>query len=148
MHTTLERLDRLVRGHRVAVVGVGNRLRGRVPTRVIDAETVPENHLGPLREASPEMVVFLDVVDHGGAPGSLCLVPAEGLAARGAATHALSLLLLTRALESEGIACWLLGFQPARMAFGEPVSPAVAAAARRVEDVLAAALTTPEAAHA
>ncbi len=161
MDPTLERLVTLLRGRRTAVVGVGNRLRGddgagsrlaeRLRTRchapVFDAETVPENYLGALVAADCELVLFVDAADHGGAPGSLVLVRADALAPRVASTHGLTLLLLARTLEARGMACWMLGIQPAALDAGGVVSAAVAAAARAAEDALAMALDS-EAAHA
>jgi hydrogenase 3 maturation protease len=163
---SLERAEALLvsitRGRRVAVVGVGNRLRGddgagswlaerlraRCGAPVFDAETVPENYLGPLLAADPEVVLFVDAARLDAPPGACRLVPAHALGGRCDSTHGMSLLLLSRALEAHGIECWLFGLQPARTSAGEPVSPEVAAAARALEDVLAACLPEPEAAHA
>jgi hydrogenase maturation protease len=154
-------LAAVLRGRRVAVVGVGNRLRGddgagswlaerlraRCSAPVYDAETVPEDLLGPLLAAAPEVVLFVDAADHGGRPGEACLAPARDLAGRCGSTHGLSLLLLARALEAHGIEAWLAGIQPARTTTGAPVSAAVAAGARALEDALAHLLGAPEAAH-
>jgi hydrogenase 3 maturation protease len=162
MDATLERLATLIRGRRAAVVGVGNRLRGddgagsrlaerlrgRCRAPVFDAETVPENYLGALVAADPELVLFVDAADHGGPPGALCLVRAGELAPRVASTHALTLLLLARTLEARGMTCWMLGIQPAVLGPADTLSVVVAAAARAAEDALANALDTPEAAHA
>jgi hydrogenase maturation protease len=155
------RLEAVLHGRRAAVVGVGNRLRGddgagswlaerlrdrcRVP--VFDAETVPEDVLGPLLAAAPEVVLFVDAADHGGHPGEACVAPARELAGRCGSTHGMSLLLLARALEAHGIEAWLVGLQPARTAAGAPMTPAVAAAARALEDALARRLGATEGAH-
>jgi len=121
------------------VVGVGNRLRGddgvgpyvierlggAAGTRLFDAETVPENYLGALLEAAPEVVVFVDAADHGGMPGSCCLAPVRELVARCPTTHAPSLLPLAEVLERSGIESWVLGIQPASRRAGAPLDPAV-----------------------
>lgn len=157
-----DRIGALARGHRTAVVGVGNRLRGddavgslvagrlqgRLAVPVVDAETVPENFLGALIEADVQAVVFVDAADHGGPPGAWCLAPAADLASSSASTHAMSLRLLARALETREVACWLIGVQPGSAAFGAPLSAAVAAGADAVEAALIEALGAPEVVHA
>jgi hydrogenase 3 maturation protease len=147
-------IEERVRGRRVAVVGVGNRLRGddgagsqvgerlraQCPAPVFDAGTVPENFLGVLIEFDPEVVVFVDAADHGGTPGSCCVAPPAALAARHASTHAPSLRLLAQILEARGIDCWLLGIQPASTAPGTELSPAVAAGVGAAAAALASVL--------
>ena len=153
-------VETLVRGRRTAIVGVGSRLRGddgagpAVVERlagsracVIDAGTVPENYLGVLAQAAPEVVLFVDSLDHGAAPGACGVAPPAALGSRGADTHAPSLRLLTGLLESAGSECWLLGIQPARCDLGEGLSPEVAAAVDALAGALAAALS-PEVCHA
>ncbi|MFN8177570.1 MAG: hydrogenase maturation protease [bacterium] len=157
-----ERIGALVGGRSAAVVGVGNRLRGddgvgshvadrlrgRLAAAVYDVETVPENYLGVLTDAAPGVVLFVDAAAHGGPPGAWCLAPAGELASRSTSTHAMSLLLLARALEARGIACWLIGVQPDDTEFGAPLTSAVAAGADTVEDALIESLGAPEVLHA
>jgi hydrogenase maturation protease len=149
-------IEQVVRGRRVAVVGVGNRLRGDdgagsiVCDRlrgcslapVFDAETVPENYLGALIAAAPEIVLFVDAVDHGGAPGHWCIAPVRELGPRLESTHAPSLQMLARLLESVGIESWLIGIQPDATLMGTALSPPVAEAVTRVAEALAAALAS------
>jgi hydrogenase 3 maturation protease len=149
-----EPIRRLVHGRRVAVVGVGNRLRGddgvgsllaeRLATRgaspVLDAGTVPENYVGPLLAAGVDVVLFVDAADFGGTPGECCIAPASELAGRGAATHTASLALIEQWLQPGGVECWLLGIQPHRTGFAEGLSEPVGRAADAVEKILAAAL--------
>jgi hydrogenase maturation protease len=141
-------------GRPAAVVGVGNRLRGDdgagsyVAERlraagyapVFDAETVPENYLGALLGVAPETVLFVDATDHGGAPGELQVATVGELAPRLPSTHAPSLAMLARLLERRGIACWLLGIQPASTAPGTGMSPAVERAVEEVVDAVSACL--------
>jgi hydrogenase maturation protease len=154
MSELAHRIEERLRGRRAAVVGVGNRLCGddgagsHVAERllaagaagVFDAETVPENYLGALLAARPEVVLFVDAADHGAAAGACCLVRAGELAARGSSTHAPSLRLLAGLLEAEGIESWMLGIQPAATVVGAGLSPAVAAAVAEVARALTAAL--------
>lgn len=162
MTVSARRLEELAHGRRIAVAGVGHRLRGddavgsliaeRLRERgladVFDVECVPENHFGALLDAHPGLVLFVDAADWGGAPGDTRLAPAHALTERCASTHALSLSLLAHLLEAHGVECWLAGIQPADLRVGAPLSPAVAAAARALESTLAACLSRPEAAHA
>jgi hydrogenase 3 maturation protease len=122
-----------VKGRRVAVVGVGNRLRGddgegpSVAQRlgapadvlVIDAGTVPENYIGVLIERAPDVVLFVDALEFDAAPGACCLAALDTLGARCSTTHAPSLALMSQILEPEGIECFLVGIQPRSTADGE-----------------------------
>ncbi len=142
-----------VAGRRVAVVGVGNVLRGddgagpAVVARLqgsrahaIDAGIVPENFLGVLIEAAPDVVLFVDSLDQGSPPGHCAVIPTTGLESRGADTHAPSLRLMARLMESRGIECWLIGIQPGSRALGPGLTPAVAGAVERMAGALWAAL--------
>ncbi len=151
---TLADLAGLLAGRRVAVVGVGNERRGddgvgpfvaarlaaEHPGLAVDAGTVPENFLGPILAGSPEIVLFVDAADHGGAPGTWRLAPLRALSARAATTHHASLLLMARLVEAARAHCWLVGVQPARLAHGEPMSEAVRAAGEQLAQALSAAL--------
>lgn len=149
----LERwIEERVRGRRVAVVGVGNRLRGddAAGPRVIDllgkgggwtvydAGTVPENFLVPLVELAPDVVLFVDAFDHGGAPGAWCAGGSDALAAREANTHAPSIRLLTGLLRRHHAECWLIGIQPQGTALGAAISARAAAGVTTVARALAA----------
>ena len=146
-------LEDLLKGKKIAVVGVGNRLRGDdgvgsiiaeqlqslVSERllVIDAETVPENYLGVLLDAKPDIVLFVDAVDFGGEVGEWALVPLSVLADKIPSTHTVSLKLLGQILESNGIESWLLAVQPSQIGFGMDLSEPVASAVQRLVQMLA-----------
>lgn len=137
-----------------AVVGIGNRLRGddaagswiaerlreRGCARVFDAETVPENYLGPILSTKPGRVLFVDAADWSGAPGECRLAPMDALAPRPESTHAPSLALLAGVLESRGAECWLLGIQPASTTPGTGLTPDVERTAAHVVELLAGSL--------
>ena len=144
---------RFLKGKKVAVIGVGNRMRGddgvgsviaerlqglaRGNLLVIDAETVPENYLGILLDSKPEVVLFIDAVDFGGEAGEWALVPLSVLGDKVPTTHTVSLKLLGQILESNGIECLLLAIQPKQIGFGAPMSEEVASTAERIVQVLA-----------
>lgn len=149
-----------VAGRRVAVVGVGNTLRGDDGAgpavvaqlhggraRAIDAGIVPENFLGVLIEAAPDVVLFVDTLDRGAAPGDCSVIAPGELEARGPDTHAPSLRLMARLMEQRGIECWLLGIQPGPSTIGVGLTPPVATAVERVGRALLTALAR-EASHA
>jgi hydrogenase 3 maturation protease len=158
MNRTIERIESITRGHRVAVVGVGQRLRGddgagsliaealrgRLSAPVFDAGDVPENFIGPLLEAGVDLVLFVDAAAHGGRTGEACLAPLGELAERANTTHTASLALCGRLLEAEGAECWLLGVEPGSTAFGEELTPAMARGVRRIEALLLRALPPAE----
>jgi len=152
-HTPTPADMQFLRGRKVAVIGVGNRMRGddgvgsviaerlqelaRGNLLVIDAETVPENYLGVLLDSKPEFVLFVDAVDFGGEAGEWALVPLSALSDKVPTTHTVSLKLLGQVLESEGIECLLLAVQPKQIGFGAPMSEEVASAAERIVQMLA-----------
>ena len=148
MTTLADHIERHLGGRHVAVVGVGNRLRGDDAAgslvverlqgeddlagaddpRLIDAEQTPENYLDRLLASAPDVVLFVDATDLGAAPGTLRLAGMSELAQRAQSTHAPSLRLTAEILAAHGIASLLLGIQPARTALGAGLTSAVAAA--------------------
>ena len=109
---------------RLAVVGIGQRLRGDdgvgpavvgrlagllpdASLLLLDAGHAPENCLGPIIRFRPDVILLID-------------------AARGGSTHTLSLAMLAGYLAAEsGAAVHILGIEPANVAFGEGLSPGV-----------------------
>jgi hydrogenase 3 maturation protease len=149
------RIAEQVRGRTVAVVGIGNRLRGddgagpavidrlgdQEWATVIDAGPIPENYLDALLMNSPEVILFIDAVSHGGPPGTWCFETLDVVAERCDTTHAPSLRLLAELLEANGSACWLLGIQPGRTEFGEGLTAVVESGVRLGARALAIALS-------
>ncbi len=155
MTTLADRIASRLGGRRLAVVGVGNRLRGddaagslvverlgraggggRIDARRrIDAEEAPENYLGPLLAGAPEIVLFVDAAELGAPPGTLRLLRPDELASRANSTHAPSLQLTAEILAAHGVASLLLGIQPACTTPGATLTAPVAAA---VDEAVAA----------
>ena len=140
---------------RVAVVGVGQRLRGddgagpAVAQRlapladatllVVDAGHAPENCLGPIVRFRPDAILFVDAARGGLAPGELIWLRPDEADSRGGSTHALSLAMLAGYLSAEtGAAVHVLGIEPGEMAFGEGLSPVVDAAVEQAAATLSA----------
>jgi hydrogenase 3 maturation protease len=142
---------------RVALMGVGNDLRGddgaglalaralgeHLPADaddrllVVEAGQAPENFSGALRRFRPDLVVLLDAAHLGEEPGAVRWLAASVAGGMSASTHTLPLHMLAAYLEAElGCEVALLGIQPADISFGGPISPPV----REAVEALAGAL--------
>jgi hydrogenase 3 maturation protease len=139
------------RASRVVILGIGNplkgddaagpllceRLSGRVPAKVIDAGAVPENYIGPVLEASPEVLLLVDAVDFGGRPGQIRVCAPEKIHEFTFSTHALSLHLALDLIRREtNVEVCVLGVQAGTMKFGDCLSPAVREAVETLADTL------------
>jgi hydrogenase 3 maturation protease len=141
---------------RVAVVGVGHELRGddaagvalarrlresSVPGSclVIEAGSVPENFVGPLRHFQPHLVILVDAAQMGAEPGTLRWLPTSMASVLLSSTHGLPLNLLASYLEAElGCDVNILGIQPEAMPVALDLTPAV----RQAVDTAAAEMAT------
>jgi hydrogenase 3 maturation protease len=144
-----------VETRRVAVVGVGQLLRGddaagvvvarRLRARqlppewlVVDAGPSPENCTGPLRAFRPDLVVFVDAAEMGERPGAVRWLDPRDAEGCGASTHSLPLNVVADYLAAElGCEVRLLGVQPAGDELGASFSPAVRRAVGRIVAELA-----------
>jgi hydrogenase 3 maturation protease len=137
-----ERLRRVVSMMDTVFVGMGNMLLGddglgpelaaclsALGYAVIDAGTVPENHIGAVARRKPRMVILLDAVHLGREAGAIELLDRQAiLDGTGFSTHTLSPALVMERLESEtGAEVLMLAIQPATLEMGAPLSPPVAA---------------------
>lgn len=128
---------------RLALVGIGNELRGDDAIGVVilralqsaitghenilfvDAGSAPENFTGPLRGFSPGLVLLLDAADLGEPPGAIRCVDWQETSGFSASSHTLPLSILGEYLSTElGCEVALLGIQPAGNDLGAPLSPA------------------------
>jgi hydrogenase 3 maturation protease len=136
----LDSLHQKIMGKRLLIMGVGNRLRGddaigpllmdRLQSNVIadllDAGDVPENYLGVIESASPEIILVVDAVNFGAQPGEVALFSLDQLSNMTVSTHNASLHLLFKALQLDPPPdVLLLAIQPANLIFGEPLSSPV-----------------------
>ncbi len=140
---------------RVCVLGVGNRdrrddgagsviaehLAGCTAARVIDAGSVPENHLEQIARLQPDSVLILDACDFGGLPGDVRILDPMDLKYSGLSTHSLSLQMAAGFLKARTQARQaLLAIQPADIGSGPGLSAPIARAVERVRKTLIAAL--------
>lgn len=139
--TSLSRLLSQRISSRIAILGIGNEMRGddaagilvvralnlRVANfeglRIIEGGHTPENATADLRKFSPDLVLLIDAADMGKEAGSIALIPMEQIDGMSANTHSLPLSMLARYLTLE-LDCEvaLLGIQPKSIEMGEPVS--------------------------
>jgi hydrogenase 3 maturation protease len=140
----------------VALLGIGNRLRGddgigsllaerlrgKVKGCVLDCGEVPENYTGQVKEARPRAIVLVDAVELGQEAGAIAAFRGRELSGPGRmSTHNPYLGVLAHYLEQEtGAQVYLLGVQPKGTGFGEPMSREAARTLEVLEDVLASCL--------
>lgn len=140
---------------RVVVLGIGNPLRGddgagvRVAellaeaagALVINAGESPEDHLGRVVSARPDVVLLIDAVDLGATPGSLTLLARPGLHDHKPATRGVSLVALADFLgKATGADVLLLAIQPGRIALGGGLSAEVDSSVTALATLLGAML--------
>jgi hydrogenase 3 maturation protease len=151
---------------RVAIMGVGNPLRGDdgvgsvvarklrrafawVPAgepadegavatvAVVDAEEIPESFLGVLEAARPAVVVLVDAAELGCEAGSLVLLEGARLQGQATCTHRTPLAPVARYLEQRtGAAVILAGIQPGCQRWGDALSSEVSDTANRLANIL------------
>ena len=126
----------------VVVLGVGSELRSddaaglRVAAALstaalpglsaIEAGPAPENCTAEIRRIRPAHLVIVDCAEMGEEPGTLAVFAPSEIAGVSFGTHGLPLSVLAEYLRMEtGCSVAVLGIQPASVAFGETLSPAV-----------------------
>lgn len=142
---------------RVAVVGIGQELRGDdgagpavikllveradlcgETTLLVDAGVAPENVLGSILRHMPDVVLFIDAADFSGSPGSICMPEADDCAGFGGSCHSLPLSVLSDFLRTQCDArIGIIGIQLQQTTFGTSLSPSVAASCAELAQVLA-----------
>lgn len=144
---------------RVAVVGIGQELRGDDAAGcvvagslqalladhggllVLDSGPAPESQTGQLRRFQPALVIFVDAAQMGDPPGSVRWLPWEQTVGMSNSTHTLPIEMVARYLNATlGCEIFLIGIQPAAMTLGAPLTPAVQCAAEEVTAALLLAL--------
>jgi hydrogenase 3 maturation protease len=157
-----ENLNRLGQSNgrpRVAILGVGQELRGDdalglVAVRrmaqalpnpaellLIEAGPVPENFCDPLVRFQPDLVLVIDAASMGQAPGTIAWIEAHQAGGCGFSTHSLPLELWLAYLAAEaGCETAILGIQPLDLALGAPLSRVASRAVTALVRGLTAAL--------
>ncbi|CAG0945969.1 hydrogenase 3 maturation protease [Anaerolineae bacterium] len=133
--------DRVI-GKKLAILGVGNplrgddgigpalieRLQGKTSAILINAGDVPENYLGVVQAAQPAVVLIVDAVELGAKPGDAALIEVEQLGGVIATTHNTSLAPFAQMIRAEtGADVFVVAIQPATGSLGAPMSAEVKA---------------------
>jgi hydrogenase maturation protease HycI len=136
-------------GHRVAILGIGNELRGddaagiavvraMAPAAherllIVEGGPAPENQTGRLRFFQPDLVVLVDAAELGEDPGTVRWLEWQEAVGLSASTHTTPPSMLALFLvESLGCKVVLVGIQPQDIGFDTPLTAPVAAAVSRV----------------
>ncbi|MDD3985745.1 MAG: hydrogenase maturation peptidase HycI [Methanobacterium sp.] len=93
---------------------------------VINAETVPENYTGIIREKNPSHIIFIDAVEMDVNPGEIKLIPSDNIANYSVSTHAMPISFMIKYIESFTDAkIILIGIQPKNIDFSQEISAEV-----------------------
>ena len=120
---TKQSLKELLKG-KVVIVGIGHplrgddalgpclvkRLEGHLDALCIDAGSAPENYLGKIIKASPDVVLFIDAVDFNKEPGYYKILEQEEILKTGLTTHDLSPRMLIEYLTGDPGADIFVGY--------------------------------------
>jgi hydrogenase 3 maturation protease len=124
----------------VLLIGAGNTLRGddgagpaiiallegKVNANLLDVGEVPESYFSRILAARADTIAFIDAANFGGKPGDMVVLEAESIAGCSISTHQMPVDLFFRYIKQHSQAeIFALGIQPARIGFGEPMSPEV-----------------------
>ncbi len=115
---------------------LANRIKGRVPFLVFDAEVSPENYLEKIVQEKPDTIVIIDGVDFGGKPGEIKFLETKDIkTANLFATHNASISLTINYLQNNLKAdIIILSIQPKCINFGDRLSPEITNALDELED--------------
>jgi hydrogenase 3 maturation protease len=104
--------------------------------------TAPENCTGPIRRVNPTHLVVIDAADIGKPAGTIELLDPQRIAGVSFCTHALPLTVIIDYILKSCPACKpiVIGVQPQRLDFAEPLSPPVEAAAQELASALVEAV--------
>ena len=147
----IDLLQTRLSGKRVAILGIGNplrgddafgpllidRLQGKINAVLINAGSVPENYLGKIVALQPEVVIIVDVADFDAEPGDIAILEIDDIHDGGLTTHNPGLSLIAKFLQTfMPVDVLLLGVKPAAIDFGAPMTPVVADSLTLIEQIL------------
>jgi len=138
-------LKKFVKNHKLVIfLCIGNIMRGddaigpimaseldlifeeKTDFLVINAETVPENYTGIIREKNPSHIIFIDAVEMDVNPGEIKLIPSNNIANYSVSTHAMPISFMIKYIESFTDAkIILIGIQPKNIDFSQEISDEV-----------------------
>jgi hydrogenase 3 maturation protease len=143
----LEQLNKL-RGSKTVIVGIGNTLKGddgvgpwiclqlqqaKTCVELIDAGTVPENHIQRIIKKSPQNLLVIDAVDFHAEPGTMEIFGTERLSSFVFSTHTLSPRLFIEMVSRDiKVDVYFVGIQPVHTQLGDSLSLQVCEVAKRL----------------
>lgn len=114
-------------------VYIAERIKEREYIRVIKAEVSIENYIGKINSMAARLLIIIDGVHFGKYPGYCSIMPVNQVLDFTTNTHNIS---LKRISEFFVAPVWILGIQPASIAFGEKISPAVRKTADKILNII------------
>jgi hydrogenase 3 maturation protease len=139
---------------RVAILGIGNPLRGDDAVGLViledledmglgenflllRTETVPESFTGEIREFQPSHILLMDAANFGGEPGEARIIPQHLIKGQTVSTHNMPLNIFTEFIrKSITPNVILLGIQIVKAGFQEDMTPQVEESAHRIAETL------------
>jgi len=132
---------------RILFVGIGNLLKkddgagvyissgitGKENREVLTVEVSLENYIGKINSIDPDILVLIDCVEMGSAPGTYKLMSVSKIEDSTFNTHNIS---LRRISEFFTMPVYLLGIQPERIDFGENMSYLVKEEADKIINII------------
>jgi len=82
---------------------------------VLNAETVPENFTGVIKQHQPDHLIIIDAVDMGLQPGEIRIIPKEKIGSMHISTHGIPLSVFINYLEQYIPLILFMGIQPKTM---------------------------------
>ena len=139
--------EKLAGATRVAILGVGSELRADEAAGIMVAQeceknhtpdtfkvfygyTAPENITGEIRKFAPSHLIIIDAADTSDTPGTISFINPDDIAGISFSTHMMPLKILVDYITAD-TKCLIaiIGIQPQTLTFGQPVTPAITAAA-------------------
>lgn len=105
--------------------------RGNISSLTVEVSI--ENYIGKINSLDPDILVLVDCVDTGAAPGTSSLIPVESVQDLTFNTHNISLKRIT---EFFRMPVYILGMQPEKIGFGENISYIVRTEADRIINLI------------
>ena len=142
-NSELEKLKNLS-GKKTVIIGIGNPMKGddgagpelirklggkNLPSDkfvLLDVGEVPENYLQKVVNEKPDTVLLVDIADMKTTPGPIRVLEYDDIIDNSLSTHNASLKLTMDYIKAEiDTKIYLVGIQPEKLGFGDPISPAV-----------------------
>jgi hydrogenase 3 maturation protease len=140
-----EELDRLLshKGRKILFVGIGNllkmddgagvyisrKIRNKGNLSSLTVETGIENYIGKINSLKPDILVLIDCVELGSAPGTFKLLELNQIRDLTFNTHNISLRRLANFFK---MPVYILAVQPEKIDFGEKISYLVKSIANKI----------------